>query len=81
MGSFLTRTYLIRWPGTVSAAVLSGTGQESAAAVASAGRGVIASDVLRHAVDNLHHPSGSALGHPLPGVDGVDPIGGGIGKI
>lgn len=35
MGSFLTRTYLIRWPGTVSAAVLSGTGQEPAAAVAS----------------------------------------------
>ncbi len=35
MGSFLTRTYLIRWPGTVNAAVLSGTGQESAAAVAS----------------------------------------------
>lgn len=35
MGSFLARTYLIRWPGTVSAAVLSGTGQESAAAVAS----------------------------------------------
>ena len=34
MGSFLTRTYLIRWPGTVNAAVLSGTGQESAAAVA-----------------------------------------------
>lgn len=29
MGSFLTRTYLIRWPGTVSAAILSGTGQES----------------------------------------------------
>ena len=35
MGSFLTRTYLIRWPGTVSAAVLSGTGQEPPAAVAS----------------------------------------------
>ena len=35
MGSFLTRTYLIRWPGTVSAAVLSGTGQEPASAVAS----------------------------------------------
>ncbi|MCI8303800.1 MAG: alpha/beta hydrolase [Lawsonibacter sp.] len=34
MGSFLTRTYLIRWPGTADAAVLSGTGQESAAAVA-----------------------------------------------
>lgn len=35
MGSFLTRTYLIRWPGTVNAAVLSGTGQESAPAIAS----------------------------------------------
>ncbi len=34
MGSFLTRTYLIRYPGTVGGAVLSGTGQESAAAVA-----------------------------------------------
>ena len=34
MGSFLTRTYLIRWPGTVNGAVLSGTGQESPAAVA-----------------------------------------------
>ena len=36
MGSFLTRTYLIRWPGTVSAAVLSGTGQEPAPLVAGA---------------------------------------------
>lgn len=34
MGSFLTRTYLIRWPGTVDAAVLSGTGQEAAPLVA-----------------------------------------------
>ena len=34
MGSFLTRSYLIRWPGTVDAAVLSGTGQESAVTVA-----------------------------------------------
>ncbi len=34
MGSFLTRTYLIRYPGTVDGAVLSGTGQESAPAVA-----------------------------------------------
>ena len=34
MGSFLTRTYLIRWPGTVEGAVLSGTGQEPAAVVA-----------------------------------------------
>lgn len=34
MGSFLTRTYLIRWPGTVDGAVLSGTGQEPAPMVA-----------------------------------------------
>ena len=34
MGSFLTRTYLIRWPGTVKGAILSGTGQESALTVA-----------------------------------------------
>ena len=29
MGSFLTRTYLCRYPGTVDGAILSGTGQES----------------------------------------------------
>ena len=34
MGSFMVRTYLIRWPGTVNAAVLSGTGQEKAPLVA-----------------------------------------------
>lgn len=34
MGSFLTRTYLIDYPGTVDAAVLSGTGQEHALLVA-----------------------------------------------
>ena len=34
MGSFLTRTYLIRWPGTVDGAVLSGTGQEPTPLVA-----------------------------------------------
>ena len=34
MGSFLARTYLIRWPGTVDGAVLSGTGQEPAYLVA-----------------------------------------------
>ncbi len=28
MGSFLTRTYLIRYPGTVSAAIVMGTGQQ-----------------------------------------------------
>lgn len=34
MGSFLTRTYLCRYPGEVSGAILSGTGQEGAALVA-----------------------------------------------
>lgn len=34
MGSFLTRTYLIDYPGTVSGVILSGTGQEGAATVA-----------------------------------------------
>lgn len=29
MGSFLTRTYLIRYPGTVDAAIIVGTGQQS----------------------------------------------------
>lgn len=33
MGSFLTRTYLCRYPGEVDGAILSGTGQESAALV------------------------------------------------
>ncbi|MGN0967721.1 MAG: lysophospholipase [Oscillospiraceae bacterium] len=33
MGSFLTRTYLIDWPGTVTGAILSGTGQEPPALV------------------------------------------------
>ena len=33
MGSFLSRTYLIRYPGTVKAAILMGTGWQSAAAL------------------------------------------------
>lgn len=33
MGSFLARTYLINWPGTVDGGLLSGTGQEPAATV------------------------------------------------
>lgn len=35
MGSFLTRTYLCRYPGTISGAILSGTGQEKAALISS----------------------------------------------
>lgn len=34
MGSFMTRTYLCRYPGEVSGAILSGTGQEPALTVA-----------------------------------------------
>lgn len=34
MGSFVTRTYLIDYPGTLTGAILSGTGQESALNVA-----------------------------------------------
>ena len=34
MGSFLARTYLCRWPGTVDGCILSGTGQEPAPLVA-----------------------------------------------
>ena len=34
MGSFLTRTYLCRYPGTIDGAILSGTGQEPALLVA-----------------------------------------------
>lgn len=41
MGSFLTRTYLCRYPGTVDGAILSGTGQESAAVVG-AGKAIAA---------------------------------------
>ena len=45
MGSFLTRTYLCRCPGTVDGAILSGTGQEGALLVA-AGK-AIASVIAR----------------------------------
>ena len=41
MGSFVARTYLIRWPGTLDGCILSGTGQESAATV-SFGKAVLA---------------------------------------
>lgn len=38
MGSFLTRTYLIDWPGTVTGAIISGTGQEPPAVVEAGAR-------------------------------------------
>ena len=46
MGSFLTRTYLIRFPGTVSGAVLCGTGDMSGALIA-AGRAAASLEALR----------------------------------
>ena len=46
MGSFLARTYLIRYPGTVQAAVIMGTGQQSAAMTAG-GRLVAARETRR----------------------------------
>ena len=46
MGSFLARTYLIQYPGTVSGAILMGTGQLSPAML-SAGRAVTAGEIRR----------------------------------
>lgn len=45
MGSFLARTYLIRYPGRVRAAVICGTGQQSPAVVKA---GKLLTDMLRH---------------------------------
>ncbi len=47
MGSFLTRTYLIRYPGTVDAAIIMGTGQQSPAIVAG-GRAIAKAAGKRH---------------------------------
>ena len=57
MGSFLVRTYLIRYPGTIDAAILMGTGQMSPVMVA-AGR-LIASREARKVGED----------HPSPVVD------------
>jgi alpha-beta hydrolase superfamily lysophospholipase len=46
MGSFLARTYLIQYPGTVDGAILMGTGQMSPALIA-AGRAVAAEESAR----------------------------------
>ena len=59
MGSFLTRTYLCQYPGTIDGAILSGTGQEKAALVA-AGKAVASTicavkgaDAVSSLVNNL----------------------------
>ena len=46
MGSFLARTYLIRYPGTVNGAILMGTGQQPAPLLAAA-RAVTAEEIRR----------------------------------
>lgn len=46
MGSFLARTYLIRYPGTVDGAVIMGTGQQSPALIAG-GRAIAAEESAR----------------------------------
>ena len=46
------------------------------------GKGGIAPDVFRDAVDQLDHSAGrAAFGKPLHGVDPVDPVTGGKGKF
>ena len=47
MGSFLSRTYLIRYPGTVDAAIIMGTGHQSPAVVAG-GRAIAKAAGKRH---------------------------------
>ena len=54
MGSFLTRTYLIRYPGTVDAAIIMGTGHQSPAVVAG-GRAIAGAAGKRHGFD-AHSP-------------------------
>lgn len=52
MGSFLARTYLIRYPGTVDGAIVMGTGQMPPAVVA-AGRAVAAAEGRRVGWDKM----------------------------
>ena len=59
MGSFLTRTYLIRYPGTVDAAIIMGTGHQSPAIVAG-GRAIAKAAGKRHGFQ-AHSPRVEAL--------------------
>ena len=61
MGSFVARTYLIQWPGTVDGCILSGTGQENPLLVAF-GRGLCA---LLSALRGPRHVSGLVTGLTL----------------
>ena len=59
MGSFLTRTYLICYPGTVDAAIIMGTGHQSPAIVAG-GRAIAKAAGKRHGF-KAHSPRVEAL--------------------
>ena len=59
MGSFLTRTYLIRYPGTVDAAIIMGTGYQSPAIV-TGGRAIAKAAGKRHGF-KAHSPRVEAL--------------------
>ena len=59
MGSFLTRTYLIRYPGTVDAAIIMGTVHQSPAIVAG-GRAIAKAAGKRHSFQ-AHSPRVEAL--------------------
>ena len=52
MGSFLARTYLIRYPGTVDAAIIMGTGQLSPAVI-TAGKRIAAAAAKKHGYDGF----------------------------
>ena len=59
MGSFLSRTYLIRYPGTVDAAIIMGTGHQSPAIV-TGGRAIAKAAGKRHGF-KAHSPRVEAL--------------------
>lgn len=59
MGSFLARTYLIRYPGTVDAAIIMGTGHQSPLLV-SAGRAVAKASAKKHGLA-AHSPAVESL--------------------
>ena len=59
MGSFLSRSYLIRYPGTVDAAIIMGTGHQSPAIVAG-GRAIAKAAGKRHSFQ-AHSPRVEAL--------------------
>ena len=59
MGSFLSRSYLIRYPGTVDAAIIMGTGHQSPAIVAG-GRAIAKAAGKRHGFQ-AHSPRVEAL--------------------